>query len=45
MNEKDCVDLGLLCASACTALNEALEGGRTRELDLPMLDAIGRLNT
>ena len=42
-NERDCVDLGILCADVCDALRRGTDGKRTDELSESTRNAINRL--
>jgi hypothetical protein len=44
-NDGDYVELGKACADVCQALYQRLKGRRLDELNQPVLDAIGTLNT
>ena len=43
MNEEDYVDLGLTCASVCTALDRGLNGKQLNELNTSVCEAIKQL--
>ena len=42
-NDQDCVDLGLLCAGVCDALEQGADGKKLEDLNKPVRDAISRL--
>jgi hypothetical protein len=44
-NNQDYVELGQACADVCQALYQRLKGRRPDELNQPVLDAIGNLDT
>ena len=44
-NDRDYVELGLACASACQVIHQALKRVQLDELDLPAIDTIRDLTT
>ena len=44
-NERDCVDLGILCADVCDALRRGADGKRSDELSDSVRNAINRFET
>jgi hypothetical protein len=44
-NQADYVELGLTCADICTALDRGLNGGRLRDLNDSVCEAIRQLTT
>lgn len=45
INDRDYIELGLACASACQAFHQASKGTQLDELGQPALDAIRDLIT
>jgi len=45
MDEVDYVELGLACADVCTALNRALTGRLSKDLNSSVCEAITQLTT
>jgi len=45
IEREDCVELGLACADACTALDRGLKGKRLDDLSSSVHEAINQLTT
>ena len=43
VDEPDCVELGILCADVCRALDWGIRGKKSNELGQSVCDAINRL--
>ena len=44
-NRADYIELGLVCADVCKALDRGMKGRRMNDLNQPVLEAIGQLTT
>ena len=44
-NRADYIELGLVCADVCKALDRGMKGRRMNELNQPVFEAIGQLTT
>ena len=44
-NRTDYIELGLVCADVCKALDRGMKGRRMNDLNQPVFEAIGQLTT